>query len=73
MDENYSRLEYDSRVSSIGVPIMTERKLFASINVIYLTTALKPQTARDTILAPLQDVAARMARELELKDTGTPL
>jgi IclR family mhp operon transcriptional activator len=73
MDENYSRVEYDGRVGSIGVPIMTEKKLFASINVIYLKGFLTPQAARDTLLAPLQEVARKMARELEKKDTGTLL
>ena len=74
MDENFSRLEYEGRIGSIGVPIMTDRKLYASTNVIYLNSALTPEAARDTFLGPLKDVARRMALELEAKDTtGTPL
>ncbi len=74
MDENYSRIEYEGRIGSIGVPIMTDRKLFAAINVIYLNSTLRPEAARDTLLSPLQDVARKMAHELERKDTtGIPL
>lgn len=74
MDENYSRQEYEGRIGSIGVPIMTDHTLYASTNVIYLNSALSPEAARDTFLAPLKDVARRMALELEAKDTtGTPL
>jgi IclR family transcriptional regulator, mhp operon transcriptional activator len=72
MDENYSRIEYDSRISSIGVPIMTARRVFAAINVVYLNAALTPAAARDALLAPLQSVASMMAQELEAKD-GSPL
>lgn len=67
MDETYSRVEYDGRIASIGVPIMTDRELFASINVIYLTNALSPQAARETLLGPLKDVAARMGAALAEK------
>lgn len=65
MDENYSRIEYDGRIGSVGVPIMTGRKLFASMNVIYLSTTLSPQGARDGLVAPLQHVARSMAEELD--------
>ncbi len=73
MEESYSRLEYEGRVRSIGVPIMTERTLFAAVNVIYLTSALTPETARDALFEPLQAVAGRMAAELEAKGmAGSP-
>lgn len=67
MDESYSRLEYEGRIASIGVPIMTERELFASINVIYLTSALSPQKARESLLVPLTDFARRMGLALAEK------
>lgn len=70
MDESYSRMEYEGRIASIGVPILTERELFASINVIYLTSALSPKAARDGLLAPLQDFAARMGQALA--ETAVP-
>lgn len=65
MDENYSRIEYDGRIGSVGVPIMSNSKLFASMNVIYLNNTLPAAAARDALVAPLQDVARRMAGELE--------
>ncbi|MEZ2410701.1 helix-turn-helix domain-containing protein [Bosea sp. RCC_152_1] len=67
MDENYSRIEYDNRILSIGVPIKAGTTVMASINVIYLTSALTPAKARETLLAPLQAVAAHMADTLAAK------
>ncbi len=64
MDEAYSRLEYEDRIASIGVPVMTADTLFATLNVIYLKTALSAEAACASLLAPLRDVAARMAGEL---------
>lgn len=64
MDESYSRLEYEGRIASIGVPIRTEDELFAAINVIYLTSALAPRAARDSLLGPLTEIAARMGQAL---------
>lgn len=64
MDESYSRLEYEGRIASIGVPIRTEGELFAAINVIYLTSALAPRAARDSLLGPLTEIAARMGQAL---------
>lgn len=69
MDENYSRMEYEGRIGSIGVPIKTPIKLFASINVIYLNSALSAQAARDTLLSPLNEAADKIAEILDKKDT----
>lgn len=65
MEEIYSRENYDSQFFSIGVPIMSGQQVFGAINIIYLRAALSAQDARDTMLAPLQDVANRMAMKLE--------
>jgi IclR family transcriptional regulator, mhp operon transcriptional activator len=65
MDENYSRIEYDGRIGSVGVPVMSDGKLFASMNVIYLNNTLSAEAARETLVGPLQDVARRMAVELD--------
>lgn len=73
MDENYSRIEYEGRISSLGVPIMTERRIFASINVVYLNSAMTARMACESLLGPLRDVARRMAQELEKTDIGAVL
>lgn len=64
MDPSYSRAHYEGRFSSIGVPIMAAGRVFGAINVIHLLSALGPEEARQRLLAPLQEVAARMARRL---------
>lgn len=67
MVPSYSRLEYGDRVFSIGVPIMSPERVYASINVIYLRNTLSIAAARDLLLAPLQSAADRMAREIRLR------
>lgn len=67
MTETYSRQEYGSRLFSLGVPIKTDETAFASINVIYLRSAMSPEKAVDTLLGPLQKVAKTMAAELSLR------
>jgi len=64
MDPHYSRQEYDNRIDSIGIAITSANTVFASINVIYLKSALNRETARDTLLGPLQKVADQMAEKL---------
>ena len=64
MDEMYSRENYHSQFFSIGVPIMTETRIFGSLNIIYLRSALSPDEARDSLLKPLQTVARKMATRL---------
>lgn len=64
MDPSYSRAHYDGRFSSIGVPIMAGGRVFGAINAMHLLGALSPDEARARLLAPLQQVAARMAARL---------
>lgn len=60
MDDSYSRLIYDGKIHSIGVPITFGGRVFAAMNVIYLLSALSPAQAQARLLAPLQAVAAKM-------------
>lgn len=64
MDPGYSRAHYEGRFSSIGVPVMAGGRVFGAINAIYLLSALAPRAAAAQLLAPLQQVAARMAARL---------
>lgn len=61
MEESYSRQVYETQFFSIGVPIMTDGRVYGAINVVYLRSALTEDTAREQLLAPLQEVAERMA------------
>ena len=64
IDPDYARAEYSSRISSIGVPIMQEDRVFAAINVVFMSSVLAPQAAVEVILPGLQRIAARMAEAL---------
>lgn len=65
MDQAYSRQAYDSQFSGIGVPVMAGSQVFGAINVIFLHSALTEAEAVSRLLAPLQDVAGRMAAKLK--------
>ena len=51
-------------MTSLGVPIMAENKVFASINVLYLKKALTAEQAVGTMLKPLQATAKVISEEL---------
>ena len=64
MHPDYSRIEYRHTMTSVGVPIMADGEVFASINVLYLKKALTPEQAVRTLLKPLQATAKKIAEEL---------
>jgi len=64
MHPDYSRVEYRHAMTSVGVPIMADGKVFASINVLYLKKAMPVDQAVRTLLKPLQATAATIAAEL---------
>ena len=64
MDEAYSRQFYDSQFFGIGVAIISEGNVYGAVNAIYLRSALSEEKARNRLVAPLQDVARRMAIKL---------
>jgi IclR family mhp operon transcriptional activator len=68
MDDSYSRAMYEGKIYSIGVPIRLGEHVFATMNVIYLLSALTPAQAQEQLLLPLQSVAAKMARVLAAKN-----
>ena len=64
MHPDYSRIEYRHTMTSVGVPIMSDGEVFASINVLYLKKALTSEQAVRTLLKPLQATAKKIAEEL---------
>ncbi len=64
MDPAYSKAVYESQFSSIGVAIMSGTRIFGAVNVIYLLSALTPEGAVASLLAPLQEVAAVLGSKL---------
>ena len=65
MDESYSRDNYESQFFSIGVPIRTHAQVFGAMNIMYLRRAMTPDEARDQFLAPLVEVADKLAAKFE--------
>lgn len=70
MTPSYGRQEYDGLISSIGVPIMRDGRVYAAMNTLFLLNALTPERAVETLLAPLQATAARLATELARHHAG---
>lgn len=64
MHPEYSRLEYENKISSIGVPIMDGGNVLAAINVLFLKTVLPVEQALEALLDPLLEAAARIGGEL---------
>jgi IclR family mhp operon transcriptional activator len=69
MEPSYSEAAYSNLIFSIGVPIKFEEVLFATINVIYLKTALSQERARREIFPRLKIVAEDMAKELAFRSS----
>lgn len=65
MTPSYSTAEYKNRISSIGVPILSGDTLHASINVLYLRNVLDEDTARENLLGPLKQVAAKISADID--------
>jgi IclR family mhp operon transcriptional activator len=65
MHEAYSRQEYRNQISAIGVPILSDGRAVAAMNVLYLKNALSAETAAETLVPRLTDCAAQIAAALE--------
>lgn len=64
MDQTYCRQEYENRVSSLGVPVLADDgRVLATLNVLYLKTAVSKEAAVATLLPPLKATARRIADE----------
>lgn len=64
MNEQYSASEYGAKVSAIGVPVMSGSEIYASMNVVYLKSAMTTDQAVTTLLGPLQETARKMGQAL---------
>lgn len=64
MSPSYAAREYDDMISSLGVPIIRDGRVYAAMNTLYLLNALTPERAVATLLAPLRVTAERLAAEL---------
>jgi len=65
MSPLYSQLEYQNKVTSIGVPFLSSGRSIASINVIYLRHVVTRDQAISELLPPLQAVAENMSSILQ--------
>lgn len=57
MDPNYSRLIYDSKISSIGVPIIANGQLLGAINVMFFTDVVDDRAANEKLVPELLKAA----------------
>jgi IclR family mhp operon transcriptional activator len=64
MTASYSTREYDGLISSIGVPIMRDGRVYGAMNTLYLLNALTPARAVAVLLGPLHATADRLAADL---------
>lgn len=70
MDDAYGDREYGGLVWAFGVPVKTEEKVYASMNIMMLKNAVSLEEAREKLLAPLQEVAHRLAEALSHKSSS---
>ncbi|MCO7515421.1 helix-turn-helix domain-containing protein [Pseudomonas guariconensis] len=64
MSDAYSSNVFAGNVWAIGVPVMHEGKLYATMNIMMLKSAVDLDSARENLLAPLQEAAAEIAYNL---------
>ncbi len=64
MDERYSRDVFDSKAWALGVPIRSADQVFASINVVMLSSAVGFADGVRQFVTPLQRTAAEIAEAL---------
>ena len=60
MHPAYSHLEYQGKISSLGVPIGKAGAVKGAINVLYLKATLSSTEAQEKLLIPLQKAANKM-------------
>ncbi len=60
MHPEYSRIEYNRQISTIGVPILIDGTAIAAMNVLFLKSALPVETAISTLLPGLKESAAQV-------------
>lgn len=64
MSGDYSNTIYSGNVWAIGVPVMHEGTLFATMNIMLLKSAITLDEARTNLLVPLQSTATEIAKNL---------
>lgn len=72
MDPRYCEQVYEGNITAIGVPVMDEDKVYASINVMMLRNVIQAEDAIEQFAEPLQEAAARIAKALSQKSGERP-
>ncbi|MFS8980090.1 DNA-binding transcriptional regulator [Cupriavidus necator] len=57
-------------ISAVAVPLCAGERVLGSLNVVYLSRALKPAEAKAKFVAPLASVAARIASTMDARRPG---
>lgn len=61
MDDRYSDQECGGALWAMAVPVRDERRVYAAVNIMMMRTVVTVDDAVSQFLAPLQEVAARLA------------
>ncbi|MCK1156662.1 MULTISPECIES: IclR family transcriptional regulator domain-containing protein [Pseudomonas] len=64
MSNDYSDNMFSGNVWAIGVPVMHEGKLFATMNIMLLKSSVSPEDALKSLLPQLKETAAEIAQNL---------
>jgi IclR family mhp operon transcriptional activator len=64
MSPDYSKREFSATVWAIGAPIMSAGRIFGTINIMMLRSAVTPQMAEEKLVGPLKETADELARAL---------
>lgn len=70
MDESYSRSVFGGAVWAIGVPVIHQKRLFASMNVMMLREAVSAEEGIRRFVPAMKKVAAALAEALGTKVTA---
>ncbi|WP_201192530.1 IclR family transcriptional regulator domain-containing protein [Pseudomonas fluorescens] len=70
MSEAYTDKVFSGNVWAIGVPIKKDDKLFATMNIMMLKSAVTLEDARKNLVTPLQEAASEIAEGLALSPTS---
>jgi IclR family mhp operon transcriptional activator len=73
MHRSYSMQEYGGKIWGIAAPVHDGLHVYAAINILMLKSACSEQQAINRFLAPLQEVAGRLAKAIGSETPGTPL
>jgi IclR family mhp operon transcriptional activator len=65
MEDSYCRREYKGSLWAMAVPVMSDSKIYAALNIMMLCSAVTHEMAVERYLEPLKRTAARLAETFQ--------